>query len=75
MEQEPLRIWFDPEGDVLEVGFAKPHPGFFNDAGNDIFVRMDETGKISGFAILNATKRTEKLRETNLPIKASFSNR
>ncbi len=73
MEQEALRIWFDPEGDVLEVGFAKPRKGFFKDAGDDIFVRVDESGNISGFAVLNATKRTQKLRETKLPVKASFS--
>ena len=73
MEQETLRIWFDPEGDVLEVGFAKPRKGFFKDAGDDIFVRVDEGGNISGFAVLNATKRTQKVRETKLPVKASFS--
>lgn len=73
MEQEALKIWFDAEGDVLEVGFAKPRKGFFKDAGDDIFVRVDEGGNISGFAVLNATKRTQKVRETKLPVKASFS--
>ena len=73
MEQEALRIWFDPEGDVLEVGFAKPRKGFFKDAGDDIFVRVDDKGNVSGFALLNVTKRTGKIRETELPIKATFS--
>jgi uncharacterized protein YuzE len=73
MEQEALRIWFDPEGDVLEVGFTKPRKGFFKDAGDDIFVRVDEDGNVQGFAVLNATKRTRKVRETELPVKASFS--
>ncbi len=73
MEQEALRVWFDPEGDILEVGFDKPRKGFFKDGGNDIFIRVDENGNISGFAILNATKRAKKVRETKLPVKASFS--
>lgn len=73
MEQEALRVWFDPEGDVLEVGFAKPRKGFFKDAGDDIFVRVEESGSISGFAVLNVTKRAQKVRETELPVKASFS--
>jgi uncharacterized protein YuzE len=64
MEQKHLRIWFDPEGDVLEVGFARPQKGFFKDVGDDIFVRVDQRGNVSGFAILNATKRTNKIRET-----------
>lgn len=68
-----MRIWFDPEGDILEVGFEKPRKGFFKDAGDDIFVRVDEGGNISGFAILNATKRTKGIREAKLPVKASFS--
>ena len=73
MEKETLRVWFDPEGDLLEVTLSKPRKGFFRDVGDDIFLRVDEKGKILGFAILNAMKRTKKVREVNLPIKASFS--
>lgn len=73
MEQEALTIWFDPEGDILEVGFSKARKGFFKDAGDDVLVRVDDRGKISGFAVLNATKRRRKIIETKLPVKASFS--
>ena len=73
MDREALRVWFDPKGDTLEVGFAKPQKGFFKGAGNDVFVRVDEKGNVSGFVILNATKRTQKTRQTELPIRASFS--
>ena len=75
MEQESLRIWFDPEGDVLEVGFPKPRKGYFKSAGDDVFVRVDEKGNICGFALLNVTKRTGKIRETELPIRARFSGK
>jgi uncharacterized protein YuzE len=73
MKQGALRVWFDPEGDLLEINVGKPRRGFLKDAGNDVFIRVDEKGKVSGFAILNATKRTEKIREVKLPVKASFS--
>ena len=73
MEKEPLRVWFDPEGDLLEVELGKPKKGFFKDMGEDIFLRVDMKGNVLGFAILNATKRMKKLREVELPIRAYFS--
>jgi uncharacterized protein YuzE len=73
LEKEPLRVWFDPEGDLLEVELGKPKKGFFKDMGEDVFLRVDMKGNVLGFAILNATKRMRKLREVELPIKASFS--
>ena len=73
MEKESLRVWFDPEGDLLEVELGKPRKGFFRDIGDDVFLRVDEKGNVIGFAILNATKRMKKVREVELPIKASFS--
>ena len=73
MEEKALRIWFDPKGDLLEVGQAKPTKGFFKDAGDDIFIRVDLEGNVTGFVILNATKRMTKIREVELPLKATFS--
>ena len=73
MEKEPVRVWFDPEGDLLEVELGKPRKGYFKDAGDDVFLRVDEKGNVIGFAILNVTKRTKEEREVELPVKASFS--
>ncbi len=73
MEEKALRIWFDPEGDLLEIGQTKPAKGFFRDAGDNIFVRVNQEGSITGFIILNATKRMTKIREVKLPVKATFS--
>jgi uncharacterized protein YuzE len=58
---------------LLEVELGKPRKGFFRDVGDDVFLRVDEKGNVIGFAILNATKRMKKVREVELPIKASFS--
>ena len=73
MEKESLRVWFDPEGDLLEVGLGKPKKGFFKDVGDDVFVKVDDKENVLGFAILNVTKRMEKVREVKLPLKATFS--
>jgi len=73
LEEESLRVWFDPEGDLLEVGSGKPKKGFFKDVGDDIFVKVDKEGNVLGFAILNVTKRKKKTREVKLPVKATFS--
>ena len=73
MEEKALRIWFDPEGDLLEIGQTKPTKGFFKDVGNDMFIRVDHKGNITGFLILNATKRMAKIMEVKLPVKATFS--
>ena len=73
MEEKTLKMWFDPEGDLLEIGQTRPSKGFFRDVGDDIFVRVDDKGRITGFVVLNATKRMTKIREVKLPVKATFS--
>jgi hypothetical protein len=34
---------------------------------------VDDEGRITGFVVLNATKRMAKIREVKLPVKATFS--
>ena len=69
--EEKLRLWFDPEGDMLEVGFKKKK-GFMRGIGEDIFLRLDQKGNVLGFTILNATKRFEKIKEVELPVKGKL---
>ena len=60
-----LNIWFDKEGDFLELTVGKPVKGFFREIGNDMLERVDaKTGKVIGFSILNFSKRFDKLKET-----------
>ncbi|MGD6850869.1 MAG: DUF2283 domain-containing protein [Candidatus Bathyarchaeia archaeon] len=73
MEKEAVKVWFDREGDMLEVQLGKPRKGYFKDAGDDAFLRVDTKGNIVGFALLNVSKREKKTEEFELPIKASFS--
>lgn len=60
-----LRVWFDEEGDFLEVAFAK-RKGSFRSIGPDIFERVDAQGKVIGFAIFNFLKHDRKTVEIPL---------
>ena len=74
--KDKLNIYYDEEGDFLELRIGKPTKSVYSDIGNDIFQRVDEkTGKIIGFAVFNFKKRTEKLKEIDvpLPVKVNLS--
>ena len=60
-----LRVWFDEEGDFLEVTFAK-RKGSFRSIGPDIFESVDAKGKVIGFAIFNFLKHDRKTVEIPL---------
>ena len=45
-------LWFDPEGDFLEVQFSDA-PGFMREPAHDALIeRVDEHGPVIGFSIL-----------------------
>jgi len=54
-----VRVWFDPEGDLLEV-ILKDGKGFFKHLEDDVLIRINEKGGVLGFMILNVTKRENK---------------
>ena len=55
MAQE-LKIWFDSEGDFLEVLFSDK-PGFMRESAEDgLMERVDEQGNLLGFSILNVSR-------------------
>jgi len=60
-----VKVWYDKEGDFLEVTFREAK-GYMRDIGDDIFERVDEQGKIIGFAILNFSKRDQQAVEVPL---------
>jgi uncharacterized protein YuzE len=54
-----VRIWYDKEGDYLEVIFERKE-GFFKETENDaVMKKVDEDGNVIGFSIL----RVSSLRE------------
>ena len=71
--KEKLHIYYDEEGDFLELRIGKPTPSVYNDIGKDVFQRIDEkTGETKGFAVFNFKKRTEKLKDVEVPLPVSI---
>lgn len=62
-----LSVWFDEEGDYLEVTLDH-EVGHFNDLGDGIFERVDEDGNTLGFALLNVDDR----KAHEIPFEADF---
>ena len=62
-----LSVWFDEEGDFLEVTLDH-EKGYFNDLGDGVFERVDEEGNTIGFAILNVDDR----KDHEIPFDAEF---
>lgn len=55
MAGRKLKIWYDPEGDYLEVIFDQK-PGYFRETENDqVMEKVDEAGNVLGFSILRVS--------------------
>jgi len=53
--QEEIKVWYDKEGDYLEVLFDKK-AGYFKEAENDaVMEKVDTEGNIIGFSILKVS--------------------
>jgi len=52
---EEVKIWYDHEGDFLEVIFERKK-GFFRETENDaVMEKIDENGNVLGFSILKVS--------------------
>lgn len=68
-----MKVWYDEKRDYLEITLTRKK-GFFKDVGDDIWERIDEKGRIVGFAILNFKERIRsKKYEVELPLTLSLS--
>lgn len=64
-----MQIYYDVEGDFLEINIGKYTKGYFKDIGEGISERIDEkTGKITGVAILGFRKRTQSLKDVKIDL-------
>ncbi len=50
-----LKLWYDQEGDYLEVLFEDA-PAALEEVGDDIFERRTTDGRVIGFAVFNVSK-------------------
>lgn len=52
MAEKRVKIWYDPEGDYLEVTFDQ-RPGYFRETENDqVMEKVDQQGNVLGFSVL-----------------------
>jgi len=59
MAEKQLKVWYDPEGDFLEVIFDQK-PGYFRETANDqVMEKVDEAGNVLGFSILKVSALKE----------------
>ena len=59
MAERKLKVWYDAEGDYLEVIFDQK-PGYFRETANDqVMEKVDEDGNILGFSVLKVSALKE----------------
>ena len=53
---QQVRIWYDPEGDFLEVLFSDK-AGYMRETNNDaVMERIDSEGNILGFTVMEVSR-------------------
>lgn len=66
MAKKIVKMWYDPEGDYLEVMFEKKE-GYFRQTKNDqVMEKVDQKGNILGFSVLRVSKLKKKPVEVAL---------
>ena len=50
-----VKVWYDREGDTLEVIFEDA-PAYMDELSEDVFERRTPEGRIVGFTVLNFSK-------------------
>lgn len=72
-----LNLYYDEEGDFLQLNIGDYTEGYFRNLGKGIFERVDkETNNVTGIAIMGFKKRTEGLKDVNisLPMEIQLSS-
>ena len=66
MAKKIVKLWYDKQGDYLEVIFDKKL-GFFRQTKNDaVMEKIDNKGNILGFSVMNVSKLTQKPLQVSL---------
>jgi len=66
MAGKKVKIWYDPEGDYLEVLFDEK-PGYFRETPSDqVMEKVDDEGNVLGFSVLRVSALGEKPLEIAL---------
>ena len=66
MADKKIKIWYDQEGDYLEVTFDQ-RPGFFRETASDeVMEKVDVEGNLLGFSVLKVSARRARPLEVTL---------
>ena len=66
MAQKQLKIWFDKEGDYLEVMFER-RAGYFRETANPhVMEKVDEQGNVLGFLVMKVSALRDEPLEVAL---------
>ena len=66
MAGKVVKLWYDPEGDYLEVTFEQKE-GYFRETESDqVMEKVDQEGNVLGFSVLKVSKLREKPLEVIL---------
>ena len=58
--KQDIHVWYDQEGDFLELCIGKPAASYAEDVMSNVFVRFDEnTHQIKSIGILNVSKTSQ----------------
>ena len=72
-----MNIYYDEEGDYLEIFIEGQSPTYGEEIGDDItLLTSEKTGEVVGISILNFKQRTKSLQDIklNLPFQVNFSS-
>lgn len=70
MAERIVKLWYDKEGDMLEV-FWDTKDGYFTAAENGrVLANVDMEGNVQGFQIEGVTKLEDGLLEVRIPSRA-----
>jgi hypothetical protein len=66
MAKRKLKVWYDPEGDFLEVIFDQK-PGYFRETASDqVMEKVGEDSNVLGLSVLRVSALKEKPLEVAL---------
>ena len=68
-----LQIYYDEDGDLLEINKGSFAEGSFKNLGKGIFERRDKkTNEVTGIVIHGFRKRVHEIHDVKLPVEVEF---
>ena len=72
----PMKVYYDEEGDFLEISVGKPTRCYASEVQPGIFIRIDEKSEeVKSVGIFGFKKRSKDLKdiELDIPVEINFS--